>query len=62
MGVPIKRNDTEKNIHINSFQKEIVNKKEIIFRSGETNTRHYFVEKGLLRKYVIDSSGIEFNI
>lgn len=55
-------NDSEKNIIINSFQKEIVNKKEIIFRSGETNTRHYFVEKGLLRMYVIDSSGKEFNI
>ena len=55
-------NDSEKDIIINSFQKEILNKKEIIFRSGETNTRHYFVEKGLLRMYVIDSSGKEFNI
>ncbi|MCG6188304.1 Crp/Fnr family transcriptional regulator [Maribellus maritimus] len=45
-----------------SFRKEIFEKKQLIFGSGETNTRHYFIEKGLLRMYVIDSSGKEFNI
>lgn len=45
-----------------SFKKEVFNKKQQIFASGETNTRHYFIEQGLLRMYVIDSSGKEFNI
>lgn len=54
--------DAEKEVIRNSFQREIIKKKEIIFTSGETNTRHYFVEKGLLRMYVIDATGKEFNI
>ena len=32
-----------------SFRKEIFKKKELIFSSGQENTRHYFIEKGLLR-------------
>lgn len=54
--------DAEKDIIVNSFQWEDINKKELIFRSGDKNTRHYFVRKGLLRMYVIDSAGKEFNI
>ena len=54
--------DAEKEVIRYSFQREIIKKKEIIFSSGETNTRHYFVEKGLLRMYVIDAAGKEFNI
>jgi CRP-like cAMP-binding protein len=54
--------DVEKALIQNSFHREIIKKKELIFRSGEKNTRHYFVEKGLLRMYVIDSAGKEFNI
>ena len=54
--------DAEKEVIRNSFQREIIKKKEIIFTCGETNTRHYFVEKGLLRMYVIDATGKEFNI
>ncbi len=46
----------------NYFRKESIEKKQLIFGSGEINTRHYFIEKGLLRMYVIDSSGKEFNI
>ncbi len=45
-----------------SFRKEIFKKKQQIFASGEINTRHYFVVQGLLRMYVIDSVGKEFNI
>ena len=45
-----------------SFRKETFKKKELIFSSGQENTRHYFIEKGLLRLYVIDSNGKEFNI
>jgi CRP-like cAMP-binding protein len=44
------------------FKKETFKKKQLIFSSGEENTRHYFIEKGLLRLYVIDQSGKEFNI
>jgi len=46
----------------NSFKREIIKKKQLIFRSGEKNTRHYFIEEGLLRMYVIDTHGKEFNI
>lgn len=57
-----KLTDEEKHIVNTSFKKETYKKKELIFASGETNTRHYFVAKGLLRMYVIDSSGKEFNV
>lgn len=54
--------EMEKELIISSFKKEHVKKKQLIFSSGEKNTRHYFIEKGLLRMYVIDSTGKEFNI
>lgn len=44
------------------FKKEKFKKKENIFRSGESNTRHYYIEKGLLRLYIIDQAGKEFNV
>ncbi len=53
---------SEKDLIQGSFRKETIRKKEIIFRGGDSNTRHYFIEKGLLRMYVIDSAGKEFNI
>lgn len=46
----------------NSFKYESFKKKEVIFSNGDSNTRHYIVEKGLLRLYIIDPSGKEFNI
>lgn len=52
----------EKELISGSFKKEIIKKKQLIFSNGEKNTRHYFIEKGLLRMYVIDSGGKEFNI
>jgi len=39
--------DWEKEIIEKSFHKELLKKKEIVFKSGDSNTRHYFVEKGL---------------
>ncbi len=54
--------ETEIQLIQSSFRKESIERREIVFSSGEANTRHYFVEKGLLRMYVIDSSGKEFNI
>ena len=44
------------------FKKETFKKKQLIFNSGEENTRHYYIEKGLLRLYIIDQNGKEFNI
>ena len=54
--------EQEKELIQTSFRKETFKKKQVIFSTGESNTRHYFVSKGLLRMYVIDSSGKEFNI
>ncbi len=31
-------------------------------KAGDSNTRHYYVEKGLLRLFIIDQNGKEFNI
>ncbi len=45
-----------------SFRREAIKKKQLIFGAGEKNTRHYFIEKGLLRMFVIDASGKEFNV
>jgi CRP-like cAMP-binding protein len=44
------------------FRKEEVKKKTTLFMNGDSYTRHYFVIKGLLRLYIIDSSGKEFNL
>lgn len=46
----------------NVFRKESFKKKGIVMRAGDSNTRHYFIEKGLLRLYIIDKNGKEFNI
>lgn len=47
---------------IQAFHREHFRKKEIIFVQGERNTRHYFIQKGLLRLYLIDPNGKEINI
>ncbi|QIA09033.1 Crp/Fnr family transcriptional regulator [Draconibacterium halophilum] len=44
------------------FKKEQFKKKERVFRVDEENTRHYYIEEGLLRMYIIDQSGKEFNV
>jgi len=54
--------DEEKTGISRVFKKEKFKKKDIIFRSGESNTRHYYIEKGLLRLYIIDQAGKEFNV
>lgn len=46
----------------NSYKRESIQKKTIVFSAGDANTRHYLIEKGLLRLYVIDSKGKEINI
>lgn len=47
---------------LQAFRKESYQKKEIIFSEGDRNTRHYFIESGLLRLYLINSQGKEFNV
>lgn len=47
---------------LDSFLKETFRKKELVFRYGDANTKHYFIESGLMRLYLIDKSGKEFNI
>ncbi|WP_167608417.1 Crp/Fnr family transcriptional regulator [Maribellus sediminis] len=44
------------------FGKRSYKKKTLLMRAGEANTKHYYIEKGLLRLYIIDQSGKEFNI
>lgn len=44
------------------FSKDSHKKKTLIVKAGEANTRHFYVEKGLLRMYLIDQNGKEFNI
>ena len=47
---------------LKAFKREQFSKKEIIFRQGDHNTRHYIIQKGLLRLYLIDPNGKEINI
>ena len=54
--------DAEKDEIVSVFRKETFDKKQRVFNAGEENTRHYYIEKGLLRMYIIDQSGKEFNL
>uniref|UniRef100_UPI003217959D Crp/Fnr family transcriptional regulator n=1 Tax=uncultured Draconibacterium sp. TaxID=1573823 RepID=UPI003217959D len=54
--------DDEKAEITRVFRKETFKKKELIMLAGESNTRHYYIEKGLLRLYIIDQNGKEFNV
>ena len=54
--------ESEKTQICSAFKKETFKKKEIIFNAGESDTKHYYIEKGLLRLYIIDQAGKEFNI
>jgi len=44
------------------FRRDKYKKKTFLMSAGDANTHHYYVEKGLLRMYIIDQSGKEFNI
>ncbi len=44
------------------FKREEFKRKETLFQSGDSNTKHYFIEKGLVRLYIIDQNGREFNV
>ena len=45
-----------------NYRREHISKKTLLFGAGDANTRHYFVAKGLLRLYIIDNTGREFNL
>jgi len=47
---------------LNAYKRERFKKRELLFRQGDSNTRHYIVEKGLLRLYLLDPKGKEINI
>jgi CRP-like cAMP-binding protein len=47
---------------LNAFKKKSISKKELLFREGDSNTKHYIIEKGLLRLYLVDPKGKEINI
>ncbi|WP_319501953.1 cyclic nucleotide-binding domain-containing protein [uncultured Draconibacterium sp.] len=57
-----KLNDADKTEIASVFRREQFKKKERIFSADDENTRHYYIEKGLLRMYIIDQSGKEFNV
>lgn len=44
------------------FKRETIKRKTLLMKAGDSNTRHYYVEKGLLRLFIIDQNGKEFNI
>lgn len=44
------------------FRTERFKKRTTIFRPGDKNTRHYFVVNGLIRLYLINAEGKEFNV
>lgn len=44
------------------FETKHYKKKTIIFRCGDINTPHFFIEKGIVRLYLIDKQGKEVNI
>lgn len=47
---------------IGYFKKDHYQKKTVLMCAGDANTKHYYVEKGLLRLFIIDQNGKEFNI
>jgi CRP-like cAMP-binding protein len=57
-----KLDESQKSEIVRVFRKESFKKKELVMQAGESNTRHYYIEKGLLRLYIIDQSGKEFNV
>jgi CRP-like cAMP-binding protein len=47
---------------LSHFKTNEYKKKTIIFSPGDVNTPHYFIEKGIVRMYLIDKQGKEINI
>ena len=47
---------------LKNIRKETFKKKELIFSEGSRHTKQYIIEKGLIRLFLIDKDGKEFNI
>ena len=47
---------------LNCFRRDEFGRKEQIFLPGDTQTRHYLVEEGLVRLFLTSEEGREFNI
>lgn len=47
---------------LESFRKETIKNKVLLFKAGDINARHFVIEKGLLRLYLINNMGREYNI
>jgi CRP-like cAMP-binding protein len=54
--------EDQEELILSAFRQEHYKKKELIFNQGDRNTRHYIIEKGLVRLFLNDYSGKEFNI
>ncbi len=54
--------DEQKRMVIGMYRREVYSKKTIIFSAGDINTRHYVINDGLLRLYLIDAKGKEINL
>ncbi|MCK5692579.1 MAG: Crp/Fnr family transcriptional regulator, partial [Bacteroidales bacterium] len=54
--------EEQEELILSAFRQEHYKKKEMIFKQGDRNTRHYIIEKGLARLFLNDYSGKEFNI
>ena len=52
----------QEDLILSFFRQEVYKKKDRIFNQGDSNTRHYIIEKGLVRLYLLDYAGKEFNI
>ncbi len=52
----------EEKLILSFFSQETFNRKELVFMNGDSNTKHYFIESGLMRLFIIDKTGREFNI
>ena len=57
-----KLNHEQEQMVIKMYRREVYDKKTLIFNAGDTNTRHYVIETGLLRLYLIDTKGKEINL
>ena len=58
----VKLNPEQEDLVLKAYREEHFKKKEILFRNGDSNTRHYLINKGLLRLYLIDPKGKEINV
>jgi len=57
-----KLNEAEQEMVQEHYKREFIPKKTLLFRAGDANTKHYLIEKGMLRLFLVDSKGKEINM